>query len=75
MQPVEVCEICGTDVDATNVVRAEVSVGGIMCPSNMVMHQACYEQAESVLKPDAEAACLVDPDFPEMEQWSFPRPT
>lgn len=50
--PVEVCEVCGRDVNESDVVRIEASVGQMMCPSNMVLHRACHEKAATLWSVD-----------------------
>lgn len=73
MKPPDLCDVCGVDVPPDEGVRAELSVGGAMCPTAMVFHDACYEQARHMWEPDPESSCSFDPLFPETGQWT-PQP-
>ncbi|MGH2767644.1 MAG: hypothetical protein ACRDIF_01630 [Actinomycetota bacterium] len=72
MRQVETCEVCGGDVTG-DAVRADLSIGEMMCPTPMTFHRACYEQASELWKPDPDSICQVDPEYPETQQWT-PRP-
>lgn len=70
MSRIESCDMCGKDI-TNDAVRAELSFGeGAMCPTPMTMHKACYEKASQLWQPDPESTCVVDPLFPETEQWT-----
>lgn len=66
----ETCEVCGTDVAEGEIVRAELSIGEMMCPTPMSFHRACYEQASNLWKPNLDSTCIVDNEFPETAQWT-----
>lgn len=68
----QMCDVCARVVPEGEGVRAELSVAGAMCPSAMVFHQECYEQASELWQPDPDSYCAVDPDFPETGQWTRP---
>jgi len=68
----QMCDVCARVVPEGEGVRAELSVAGAMCPSPMVFHQECYEQASELWQPDPESYCTVDPRFPETGQWTLP---
>lgn len=70
----EQCDVCGGDIDAEEVVRAELTVGGMMCPTAMVFHPVCHEVASSMWQPDPESYCTVDDRFPETGQWGRAEP-
>ncbi|MGH9183163.1 MAG: hypothetical protein ACRDZ9_05030 [Acidimicrobiales bacterium] len=65
----ELCDVCGGEVDPSEAQRAELSVGSMMCPTAMVFHPACYEQASDLWQPDPDSTCTVDPAFPESGRW------
>ncbi len=66
------CEVCGLDVEAEVAVKAEMSVAGAMCPTPMIFHPVCYEQAKGMWQPDPDSYCLVDTRFPETQRWTDP---
>lgn len=68
----EMCDVCAQVVPPDDAVRAELSVAGAMCPSPMVFHKDCYEQASVLWQPDPDSYCTVDPLFPETGQWTLP---
>lgn len=68
-RPTEVCELCGGPVGPDDVVRTEVTVAALMCPTPMVFHRDCYAQANQVLTEDPDALCVTDPLFPETGRW------
>jgi hypothetical protein len=68
----EMCDVCGQAVPADDMVKAELTAAGAMCPSAMTFHTACYEKASSMWQPDPESYCTVDPLFPETGQWTLP---
>ncbi len=70
MQAVETCDVCGSEVAASELVREEVSVGDMMCPTPMTFHRACYEKASELWQPNPDSYCVTDPDFPETQQWT-----
>lgn len=70
MKAPDTCDVCGHTVPTDQGVRAELSVGGAMCPTAMVFHDACYEQAKGMWEPDPDSACSFDPMFPETAQWT-----
>lgn len=72
MKPPDTCDVCGVDVPADEGVRTEVSKEGAMCPTAMVFHDPCYEQARQFWDIDAGSSCPVDPDFPETGMWDIP---
>lgn len=69
MKLTEPCDVCGADVDADEAVRAELTVGEMMCPTAMVFHPACHEVASSMWQPDPDSYCTFDERFPETGQW------
>ena len=73
LSPPETCDVCGLDVFAGEVYKAEVSVEGAMCPTPMTFHQACWEKASAMWEPDPDSYCIVDNEYPETQQWT-PRP-
>ncbi|MBW3562828.1 MAG: hypothetical protein KY437_10070 [Actinobacteria bacterium] len=73
MGPTETCEACGRDVAPEEARRAELTVGDMMCPTPMVFHEECYEQASGVWEASGTSCSSPDPEFPETERWvSFP---
>lgn len=66
------CDVCGQAVAPEEAYRAELSAAESMCPAPMTFHRGCYEQASEMWKPDPDASCAVDPDFPEMAAWQTP---
>lgn len=70
MQPVETCEVCGSNVDAGEAVRAELAVGDMICPTAMVFHPACYDKALELWAPNPDSLCTIDTEFPETQQWT-----
>lgn len=68
MEATATCDVCGKGIPAGEVVKAEVSVDQMMCPTSMTFHPACYEQASELWQPDD--SCSFDPDFPEMAAWA-----
>ena len=68
--PPTMCEVCGLDVPPDDLVSAEMSVAGAMCPTAMNFHTACYERAAAMWQPDPDSICSNDPDFPETRQWT-----
>jgi hypothetical protein len=71
MQPPELCDVCGIDDPADEAVRDELTTAeAAMCPTPMVFHPACYEQASQMWRPDPDSYCTTDPEFPETAQWS-----
>lgn len=70
MEASEICEMCAEPVAPQEAYRAEVTVDGLMCPTPMTFHQACYEQASHLWKPVSDSICQVDPDYPETQQWT-----
>lgn len=71
-QPPVICEVCALDVDPEVAVKAEMTVAGAMCPSAMIFHPGCYEQAKAMWQPDPDSYCLVDTRFPETMRWTDP---
>lgn len=69
---VEQCDVCGQPVPVDDMVKAELSVAGAMCPTAMTFHTACHEQASVMWQPDPDSYCTVDPLFPETGQWVLP---
>ena len=69
MKPPELCDVCGLNVSTEEAVRAELAPPELMCPTAMVFHPACYEQASEMWKPDPDSTCVVDTMFPETAQW------
>jgi|GEM_PF-6343162 hypothetical protein len=67
---VETCDVCGGEVSGADVIREEMSAGEFMCPTPMTIHRACYDKAREVWGPDDSSYCVVDPDFPETQQWT-----
>lgn len=72
--PTEICEACSAPVDSADAYRAELTVGDMMCPSPMVFHRDCYEQAKHLWQPNPDSICVSDPEYPETQQWT-PRPS
>lgn len=68
MNPSDTCDVCGIDVPPDQGVRTEVSVENAMCPTAMVFHDSCFEQARQFWDVEP-AACQIDPDFPEPPLW------
>ena len=68
----EQCDVCGQDVPADDVVKAELTVAGAMCPTAMTFHKGCYEKAAVMWQPDQDSYCTVDERFPETGQWVLP---
>ncbi len=66
----ETCDVCGTEVDAAEAVRAELTVGEMMCPTAMIFHPACHERASHMWQPDPDSYCTTDDKYPETQQWS-----
>lgn len=69
-KPPTMCEVCGLDVEPDDLVAAEMSVAGAMCPTAMNFHAACYERASAMWQPDPDSICSVDNEFPETMQWT-----
>lgn len=68
----EQCDVCGLDVPADDMVKAELTVAGAMCPTAMTFHKGCYEKAAVMWQPDPDSYCTVDDRFPETGQWVLP---
>ncbi len=73
MKPLELCDVCGGEVEASEAVKAELSAADAMCPTPMTFHQQCYEQASAIWQPDPDSYCTTDPAFPETAQWATPQ--
>ena len=73
MRPAALCDACGGEVEASEVVRAELSAADAMCPTPMTFHPQCYERASAVWQPDPDSYCTTDPEFPETAQWTQPQ--
>lgn len=70
-QPRNVCEVCGGEVSAEDLHRAELTIGDVMCPTPMTFHRACYEQAATVWeRPSEDSTCVVDRKYPETQRWT-----
>ena len=72
MKPPELCDVCGGEVPPAEAYRAELTAASSMCPTPMLFHQSCYEQASTIWQPDPDSYCTVDPEFPETQQWTLP---
>ncbi len=75
IQPLELCDVCGGEVEASEAVKAELSAADAMCPTPMTFHPQCYEQAAAIWQPDPDSHCTTDPAFPETAQWTTPKGT
>jgi hypothetical protein len=71
--PAAQCDVCGLDVPADDMVKAELVINNAICPTAMTFHTACYEQASVLWKPDPDSYCTADPLFPETSKW-LPEP-
>lgn len=70
ISPGKLCDVCGHEVaDEEAVASSDLAIGDLTCPTAMVLHPACYERASALWRPDPESTCLVDPNFPETQQW------
>jgi len=72
LTPVELCDVCGGEVDLAEAVKAELAAANAMCPTPMTFHPHCYEQASTIWEPDTDSYCTTDPEFPETAQWTSP---
>jgi len=63
------CDICGQPVAAGEAVRGEMMTSELMCPTNMTLHQDCFEKA-AVMWAVEEPECGYDPRYPETAEWS-----
>lgn len=74
-RPTETCEVCGGELDDSNIRRAELAVGDNMCPTPMSFHQECFDVAAELWKPPSEdSTCVVDKDYPETARWTTYEP-
>lgn len=71
--PSAMCDVCGGEVPPEEAVTADLSAADAMCPSPMVLHKACRDQASAMWQPDPDSYCTVDPEFPETAQWTVPQ--
>lgn len=70
MAQVQMCDVCGGEIRDEQPVRAELSIEEMMCPTPMTFHRACYEKASVLWQPDPDSICVVDPDYPQTQQWT-----
>lgn len=69
MRLAEPCDVCGVDVAADEAVRAELTAGEMMCPTSMVFHPACHEEASRMWQPDPDSTCTFDVEYPQTQRW------
>ncbi len=71
-QPSDLCDVCGGEVPPGEAVKEELSAADAMCPTPMVFHRQCYDQASAIWQPDPDSYCTTDPMFPETQRWTVP---
>jgi hypothetical protein len=59
--PVVICEVCGLPVVEAEAVRAELTAGGMTCPTALTFHRPCYERASEVWGPSTDTSCTAGP--------------